>query len=191
MSEFIVEEDEQPGGNRRFGLISVVIAVLLIGLVTWGIWNNELTRPQIGDPAPEVEFTFFTGYTPPSIDASQLDLSDFEGKVVVLNFWASWCIECRVEMPDLQGTAARYGDDVEVIGVAYIDIEDQSLNFLRTYGVTYANAPDLGSRISDTFEITGVPETFVIDQSGQIAASFIGPVTSQQLAAVIDSLLAE
>lgn len=179
-------------GLSRFSIAVIVVVLFFLVLIGWGIWRNEIvTRPEIGEPAPNVEMSFFEGYYPNAIDASELNLEDLEGKVVVLNFWASWCIECRVEMPDLQNIAVTYPNDVEVVGVAYIDVESQSLEFLEEFGITYANAPDLGSRISDVYQLTGVPETFIIDQEGNIAALFIGPVTGEQLDSVISQLIAE
>ena len=175
----------------RFGLAIIIIVVAMLALLGWGLANNDVTRPQVGDQAPELEFIFFDEYTPadaPFTDHGDTHLSQYRGKIVVLNFWASWCVECRIETPELEAFSKEWGDEVEVIGVAYTDIDRQSIDFLRGYGVTYANAPDIGGRLSDTYKILGVPETFVIAKDGTLAASFIGPVSGEQLSAVVESL---
>ena len=196
MTEHTVEElpDQFAQKNppvSRFGFAVIFIVVALLALLGWGLAHNDTTRPQIGEPAPDLEMIFFDGYSPadaPQSDHGDTHLSDYEGKVVVLNFWASWCIECRVETPALEAFSKEWGDEVEVIGIAYTDIDSNSIAFLRGYGVTYANAPDLGGRLSDKYKISGVPETFVIAPDGTLAASFIGPVSGEQLSAVVNGL---
>lgn len=170
----------------------IVIVVALLALFGWGLANNSIVRPQIGEPVPDLELIFFEGYSPadaPQSDHGDTHLLDYEGKVVVLNFWASWCIECRTETPELEAFQQKWGDQVEVIGIAYTDIDTKSIEFLQKYKVTYANAPDIGGRMSNSYKITGVPETFVIAPDGTLAASFIGPVSGEQLTAVVESLM--
>ena len=175
----------------RFGMAIIAIILAMFALFGWGLANNSTIRPQVGEAVPDLEMVFFEGYSPadaPKSDHGDTHLSDYQGKIVVLNFWASWCIECRVETPELEAFSKEWGEDVEVIGIAYTDIESKSITFLESYGVTYANAPDLGGRLSNSYKISGVPETFVIAPDGTLAASFIGPVSGEQLSAVIDSL---
>ncbi|MFT5195436.1 MAG: cytochrome c biogenesis protein CcmG/thiol:disulfide interchange protein DsbE [Cellvibrionaceae bacterium] len=175
----------------RFGIAVIVIVVAMLALMAWGLANNSTIRPQIGEAVPDLELVFFEGYRPaeaPITDHGDTHLSDYQGQIVVLNFWASWCIECRLETPELEAFSQQWGDEVEVIGIAYTDIEARSIEFLQRYGATYGNAPDLGGRLSNSFRITGVPETFVIAPDGTLAAFFIGPVSGEQLSAVVESL---
>ncbi len=114
------------------------------------------------------------------------------GKVVLLNFWASWCVECRDETDLLEQAWQRYGDQgVVVLGVAYADVEPNSIAYMQEFGVSFPHAPDLGTDISQTYEITGVPETFFIDKNGVIRHVQIGAVNTAMLDTLIPQLLAE
>jgi cytochrome c biogenesis protein CcmG/thiol:disulfide interchange protein DsbE len=112
------------------------------------------------------------------------------GNVVVLNFWASWCRECRVEADLLEQTSRLYADDgVIFLGLAYADVEPKSLAYLKEYDITYPNAPDLGTNAAEDYEITGVPETFIIDKNGEIAHVQIGPISAAALNGIIQQLI--
>ena len=111
---------------------------------------------------------------------------------MVLNFWASWCVECRIEADLLQQASQAYENQgVVFLGVAYVDVEPKSREYLTDYNITYPNAPDLRSLVSKAFEITGVPETFIIDQTGEIAYVHIGPIDAPTLYGEINQLVGE
>ena len=110
--------------------------------------------------------------------------------MVIVNFWASWCGPCRVEAPDLEKVSQKYSDrNVLMIGIAYTDTDTNARAFMDEYGMTYPNGPDLGTRISDRYNIQGVPETFVIDQEGNIVKFIMQPTSEHELSAIIDNLL--
>lgn len=184
------EEQESSGGIRwtSMAIWAVVIGVLL--MAGWGLLNSTAPRPEVGQPAPEFDLEFFNGYE--WQDQPTASLSDMSGKVVVLNFWASWCVECRYEADVLENGAQKFAaDDVVFLGVAYADVEPNSLAYMEEFNVSYPHAPDLGTDISDMFEITGVPETFIIGPDGTIAHVHIGPIDQTTLDGVISQLLEE
>ena len=114
------------------------------------------------------------------------------GKPVVLNFWASWCVECRYETDVLEEAWLKYREDgVVFLGVAYADVEPNSIAYMQEFGVTFPHAPDLGTDISQDYEITGVPETFFIDKDGVIRHVQIGAVDQQMLDTLIPQMLAD
>jgi cytochrome c biogenesis protein CcmG/thiol:disulfide interchange protein DsbE len=191
MSEAIPQLPVQPLASPRPAAkrgLSLGGVLLLIVITTMGlIFALTLAKRNQGQPteglAPTFSFTTF--------DGQSYDLADFRGKVVVLNFWAGWCVECSVEAPELQDAWEHYEPTGEVVflGIAYADNGPSSLAYLKKYGITYLNAPDLGTRISEAYRITGVPETFIIDQEGNVARFIIGGVNQARLRTIIDPLL--
>ena len=153
---------------------------------------NKLQQGAVktGETIPAFTLTLFDGYTLPNKKTISLD--DFKGKVVVLNFWASWCIPCEDEAAPLEAAWQAYksSDKVVFLGIDYLDSEAPARTFLTKYGVSYANGPDLQGSISKIFRTTGVPETYIISPDGKLVASQIGPFTSEaQIRALIDPLI--
>jgi peroxiredoxin len=151
------------------------------------VFGIALARQQQMQPtsglAPDFSFTTF--------DSQTMQLSDFRGKVVVINFWASWCVPCADEAPELEAAWRQYQPrgDVVFLGIAYADNGPRSVEFIERYGISYLNAPDLGTRISEDYNIRGVPETFIINQEGEIVEFIYAGVTQQQLSTIIDRAL--
>lgn len=173
-------------GGMSIGTWVLVIGILAVTVV-FGIalWRQQQAQPTSG-PAPTFSFTTFDGET--------YDLADFKGKVVVLNFWAGWCEPCKSEAPELQSAWEYYqaqNADVVFLGIAYADNGPSSLRFLGDYGITYLNAPDLGTRISDLYNISGVPETFIIDKNGDISQFVYAGVNFDYLITLVNKALAE
>ena len=185
------EQTEKPKSEVRVTTILLWVAVFgILALVGWGLINANKTRPEAGQVAPEFTVEYFNGYEWEDKPVSALE--DMKGKVVVLNFWASWCVECRVEADLLEQASRQYAnEDVVFLGVAYADVEPNSIDYLKEFDITYPNAPDLGTSISSDYEITGVPETFFIGKDGVIANVVIGPVNGPAMMNTINTLLAE
>lgn len=183
---------EQPKkSTRSFVTIFVWVGVIgLLALLGWGLLQTNASRPEVGQLAPKFNLEFFEGYEWNGRPTASLD--DMQGQIVVMNFWASWCVECRVETDELEAAWLKYADQgVVFVGVAYSDVEPNSIAYMEEFAVTFPHAPDLGTRISNDYEITGVPETFIIDQNGEIAHVQIGPISSATLDSVIGQLLAQ
>lgn len=180
------EQMEKPvkrWGFRLAAFLTFAFLFVLLGLV--GISLAHAQRGQVRSGlAPDFTLTTF--------DNRQVSLKDLRGKVVVLNFWASWCQPCRIEAAYLENTWRKYKDKgVVFIGVDYVDTELNALAYIKEFDITYFNGPDLGTRISQAYGIKGVPETFYIAKNGELRGLKIGPLESPELEQKIEELLAE
>jgi len=157
----------------------IIVAVMAINL-------NRVESVQLqGNPAPDFTLPLFEQF-----EQDQLTLSELRGQVVVINFWASWCVECYREAALLEQAWQDHRDQgVIFVGVDYLDTDKEALAYLAQYGITYPSGPDIGDEISQAFAITGVPETFFIDKDGNIAHVQIGPIEKAQLYALLDRLI--
>lgn len=191
-SELESEEIVPPkSGGVRWSTVGIVVVVIgVLALLGWGLINNNAPRPEVGQLAPDVTVEFFEGYEWNGQQA--VKLSDMRGNVVVMNFWASWCVECRYEAEALEFASQKYADDgVVFLGIAYADVEPNSLAYMEEFNVSYPHAPDLGTDISQKYEITGVPETFIIGPDGTIEYFQIAPINEATLDREITRILDE
>ncbi len=175
--------------RRRTVWLVVVVGLILafMAVLAFGLRPKTSTVLQ-GEPAPNFELIAFNG----EFDGQRFSLEDMRGQVVVLNFWASWCVECEKEAALLEQAWRDYRDQgVWFIGVDYLDIDSEGLAYLERFDITYPNGPDTGSRIFQDYRCTGVPETFFIDKDGIIQHVQIGPLTQSQLYGLLDRLLAD
>ena len=178
----------KPARRLRWWQVAVFLAVmgllLMVALQMRRIGPLAAAQVGAGENAP--------GFALQSFDGKAVNLSDLHGKVVLVNFWASWCIPCSQEAPDLENAWRQYqGQSVVFVGVDYVDTETEARAYLSRYAVTYLNGADLGTRISQAYRIRGVPETYIVDKAGKLRATFIGPTTLAQIRAKIDPLLSE
>ena len=162
--------------------------ILFIAFLGFGLRNVQAPQPIPGNPAPDVALSFYDGYE--WNGQSDLNLSDLQGQVVVLNFWAGWCVPCQEEAAVLQNISQEYADKgVVFVGLAWSDTDSNALEFLEEYGVTYANAPDLQLNAGDAYRITGVPETFIIDRDGIIRYFRASVLTEPALRDMLNDVL--
>jgi len=166
--------------------------IALFGVVALGLRRTQQGTVQMGEKAPDFTLTTFSGYDYEG--TSQVKLSDLKGKIVVINFWASWCKPCEQEAAELEKAWRTYQpeDDIVFLGVDYVDTEPEALGYLEKFDITFTNGADLGTRISQAFRIKGVPETYFVDRDGVIYYIQVGPFQSlAQIASVIDSIKAK
>lgn len=125
------------------------------------------------------------------LDGQSLTLSELRGKVLMLDFWASWCPPCRQEAPDLVEVYREYaGQPVEFIGIDIWDRTEDALEHVKRYGVTYPNGVDQRGVITIDYGVRGIPEKFFIGRDGVLVKKFVGPMPRDTLKAILDDLLA-
>lgn len=186
-TDILTEMDAEAQGTPRRGLTPSMIALLMGVAAVIIIIGVMFARIQQGQPdsglAPDFTLTTYDGQT--------ITLSELRGQVVIVNFWASWCGPCRQEAPALERVWQEYRDrGVTIVGVTYADEDDNARAFIDEYGLTYPIGPDRGTVISgDLYNIRGVPETFIIDQTGHVHQFILAMVTDEQLIGIIDDLL--
>lgn len=158
----------------------------IIALLAYGLTRDpKIVPPTLpGHPAPD--------FVRATLAGDSLRLSDLRGNVVVLNFWASWCIPCLQEHPLLVAADERWRDQgLRIVGVVYQDTPANARDWLRERGGTWANILDPGSRLSIEYGLFGVPETYFIDRRGLVAFKQIGPVSASVLAEWITRLITD
>jgi cytochrome c biogenesis protein CcmG/thiol:disulfide interchange protein DsbE len=177
----VAQQSDQKLGWKRwivYTFLGGLILFMILGLI------SAYKEPLSEGLAPDFTLETFAGET--------ITLSQFRGQVVIINFWASWCDPCREEAAYLEETWRKYRDQgVIFIGVDYVDTERQALAYIEEFDITYYNGPDLGTRISDAYQIQGVPETFYVAKSGELRGMKIGALVVPELDEKIEELLAE
>jgi cytochrome c biogenesis protein CcmG/thiol:disulfide interchange protein DsbE len=167
----------------------VIVLLVILGV---GLRRSQQGTVQPGEVIPDFTLTLYEGYEYEG--AGQVSLGDLVGKVIVINFWASWCKPCEQEAAELQQAWEFYEPSGQVIflGADYVDTEPEARAYLKKFGITFPNGPDLGTRLSQLFRIQGVPETYIIDQQGVLSYVKVGPFNSlEEITAIVDGLVRE
>ncbi|HMA21226.1 MAG TPA: redoxin domain-containing protein [Gemmatimonadaceae bacterium] len=181
--------------NWKRASIALAAATPVIALFAYGFTRDPATIPSPlpGHQAPPFTLAVIAsgeGKLPRS-PGDTIRLRDLKGKVVVLNFFASWCLPCREEHAALS-EAARYYEDkpTQFIGVLYNDEPAAGIQWIEEMGgMKYPAVTDVESRTAIDYGLYGVPETFIIDPTGKVAHKELGPITGPVLRRVIDSVL--
>ena len=162
-------------------------AVPVILVLAYGFTRDprEIPSPLVGKPAPLFQLKLFDGTT--------FDLEKERGKVVVVNFWVSWCIPaCVNEAPRWGEAWKRYKDrGVVILGVNFQDKEEDARAFMKRFNKVYPNGPDVDGKLTLDYGVYGVPETFFVDQQGIIAHKHIGEIQMKTITEQIERLLGD
>ena len=190
MTENIIPTPGRRGVPLWIQIIIWGVFVGLLVIVAITLNRSQQGTVQPGDRLNDFTLTMFSGYELNS--QTQASLSSLKGKVVMVNFWASWCKPCEQEAANLRTAWQYYKDDGRVvfIGIDYVDTEPEARAYLEKFDITYPNGPDLGTKISQLFRIKGVPETYFIDQTGVLHYVQVGPFSSvDQIKSIINPML--
>jgi len=169
----------------RIRWILPLAAIPFLGILLFGLVRdpNFFPTPLIAHPAPAWHLE--------TLEGDSISLDELRGKVVLLNFWASWCVPCRAEHSVLTRAASEWPEeDLQVIGIVYDDSRRNAQRFLDQLGNAWRHVLDPGSRTAIDYGVHGVPESFFIDRDGRVGMKYIGPLTWNAVTTNVDSLLA-
>jgi len=194
-------EDKKPRSRKRSMIMFTVVSLLNVGLLIL-LWTQLLTprsglpqtdssstvgfvsSPLLGKPAPDFTLPVLNG------NGTKLHLTSLKGKIVMVNFWASWCQPCQQEASALQQTWIKWqSKGVVLLGVDGPESESDALNFVHQHSITYQSVRDTidgGTAIS--YGATANPETFFINQDGVVVARWIGPINEQNVQAELTKM---
>ncbi len=164
--------------NRTVLIIGLVIIAALVVILFVGLGKDPqaIASPLVGRPAPDFALKAVgTGET--------IDLAQYRGKPVIVNFWATWCQPCWVEHPVLTQTSQMLGDKVQFVGVVFQDDENKIKSFLQQRGWAYPTLVDQAGKTAIAYGVGGVPETYFLDKNGTIVAKFTGPMSADDIQA--------
>ncbi len=164
--------------------ITRLTLVLSLVLTLAACGADATVRPTVGQPAPN--------FTLQDLNQRDVRLADFQGKVVIVNFWATWCPPCVNETPRLVDWQSKHGDDgLQVIGVdtLFQDSREAVDEFVATYAVTYPMLVDDTGNVSKQWEARQLPRSFVIDREGTVRYIRIGELTEEDFQAQVMPLL--
>jgi cytochrome c biogenesis protein CcmG, thiol:disulfide interchange protein DsbE len=168
--------------------VGLLALLVLLGL---GLFRAQHPILSVGSRVSNFTLKLFDEYQ--YNNAGQVRLSDLGGKVVLVNFWASWCVTCADEAPYVEAAWRYYQPDGRAVflGVDYTDVDSKALEYLARFDISYPNGPDLGTRITPIFNRNiAMPETYIIDQHGILRHEQIGPFQSMaEIQSIIDPLL--
>jgi len=172
--------------RRRRILIFCVVSLLNVGLLALILTQlltpapNIVSDPLVGHPAPN----FSLAMLHPDAGKSALSLSNFIGKPVVLNFWASWCAPCKEEAPLIENTwkqVQAQGKDVVILGIDFQDSNNDSSSFLQLYSITYPTVLDADGSVASKYGVTSLPQTIFINRNGTVPSREPRELTAQVL----------
>lgn len=181
---------DETAGNKRRTILVLLPLLLFLGLAAlfyFRLWAGDISRipsALIGQMAPKTELPPLAGLERDGKALPGLNSADFVGQVTLVNVWASWCVPCADEVQYLErlATDKRF----RLVGINYKDAPDNARRFLNRYGNPFvASGTDISGRSSIDWGVYGVPENFVVGKDGRIAYKLVGPVTAENIDAVL------
>ena len=177
------------------GMICLLMALAILAGMSAPANAAETETVTLGKTAPDFEIELIAG-TAYALNEDGTEpvtrifrLSDWRGKVVVINFWATWCPPCRTEMPDMEKLSQEYADDVVFIGIDLGEEAETVLQFIEQSGYTYNFAIDATYALMESYPTDGIPYTVVVDAEGVVSSIRLGLATYEKLKEMLQQAL--
>jgi len=164
-------------------VIAVLAVLALVGLLTFGLLSKGSSRIAVGEVAPASTLPQLEG-------GGSGSLSDYRGRWVLVNFWASWCLPCREEAPALEAFQQRHSSPrFTILGINSRDLSSDGRAFVRRYGLSYPQLRDGNGDTAHEYGTTGLPENFLVDPQGKVRLVVVGPISEEYLKGEVAPLL--
>ena len=170
-----------------------VLIALLIGIAGFNLYNdrkevtdigetgvavnNDQNGIAVGDQAPN--------FTLQTVDGKEVNLSDYKGKKVFLNFWATWCPPCKAEMPHMQSFYEGNPENVEILAVNLEESNEKAKDFADQYELTFPILMDKEGTVAETYEVYTIPTTYVLNEDGTVHQKIVGPMDEPMMKELI------
>ncbi|OXS79357.1 redoxin domain-containing protein [Domibacillus enclensis] len=177
--------------NKKW--FGVLLIVLLIGIAGFNLYNDrkevteidstgiavsdDQTGIALGDRAPDFKLQ--------TMDGEEVNLSDYKGKKVFLNFWATWCPPCKAEMPHMQAFYEEQPEDVEILAVNLEESTEKAADFAKQYELTFPILMDADGTVAETYEVYTIPTTYVLNEDGTVHQKIVGPMDEPMMQELI------
>lgn len=177
--------------NKKW--FGVLLIVLLIGIAGFNLYNDrkevteidstgiavsdDQTGIALGDRAPDFKVQ--------TMDGEEVNLSDYKGKKVFLNFWATWCPPCKAEMPHMQAFYEEQPEEVEILAVNLEESTEKAADFAKQYELTFPILMDADGTVAETYEVYTIPTTYVLNEDGTVHQKIVGPMDEPMMQELI------
>jgi peroxiredoxin len=180
---------------------NVIAMIVLLALIAWGVYDLKDKKPAVSPPAAAAAENAVPGvqkgnlapdFQLTDLDGKPVRLSDYRGRKVVLNFWASWCYPCKMETPHMEEFYEKYrSNNFIILGVNVTNTEaspEDARKFAREYKLSYPVLLDEKGEVTDRYQVVGYPTTLVIDSKGVIREKFQGAIDYETLKKAADKI---
>jgi len=189
-----VKESVRKNKRKRRIVIFCVVSLLNVGLLALILTQlltpatHSVSDPLVGHAAPNFSLVMLH----PDSGKNSLSLSNFKGKPIVLNFWASWCQPCKDELPLLENAWKQLQaqkKDIVFLGIDFQESSSDATSFLQQYGITYLAGLDINGSIASKYRVTSLPQTIFISRDGSITSREPQELTAQELSRNLQSIM--
>lgn len=169
--------------------ILIVALVLVVALTLGYTWVNGDGSADLSNESLSEETVSAPDFTLQDLNGNTVSLSDFKGKYVFLNFWATWCGPCRQEIPAMEEIYNKYQDDLVIVAVNVGEDYDTVSEFAKDYGLTFEILLDEKQAVASLYQVSGIPTSYFLDQEGNFVSGHVGTMTFESMEEEILSMM--